>query len=113
MTAVRCQPRRGTVLSALSAAPQTATAKTNAIEKRNIGGSEGCFRYGRVYRSARRAAASGFGHLKTWLKPLINGPFIFRHCEEQSDEAIHLFVAMDCFAEPMIGRAFARPVGSQ
>jgi hypothetical protein len=24
-----------------------------------------------------------------------------------------LGVAMDCFAEPVIGRAFARPVGSQ
>ena len=32
-----------------------------------------------------------------------------------SDEAIHLSAccAMDCFAEPVIGRAFARPVGSQ
>jgi hypothetical protein len=30
------------------------------------------------------------------------------------DEAIHLCGrAMDCFAEPVIGRAFARPVGSQ
>src|ERR1700689_2112013 len=31
------------------------------------------------------------------------------------DEAIHLSTcgAMDCFAEPVIGRAFARPVGSQ
>src|SRR5258706_10954344 len=48
-----------------------------------------------------------------------------RHCEERlvrrsstseggSDEAIHtFFAAMDCFAEPVIGRAFARPVGSQ
>jgi hypothetical protein len=33
---------------------------------------------------------------------------------ERSDEAIHtFFAAMDCFAEPVIGRAFARPVGSQ
>jgi hypothetical protein len=24
-----------------------------------------------------------------------------------------VFVALDCFAEPVIGRAFARPVGSQ
>jgi hypothetical protein len=39
---------------------------------------------------------------------------ICRHCEEQSDEEIQLFcVALDCFAEPVIGRAFARPVGSQ
>src|SRR5882757_5842588 len=32
-----------------------------------------------------------------------------------SDEAIHasIYDAMDCFAEPVIGRAFARPVGSQ
>ena len=32
-----------------------------------------------------------------------------------SDEAIHVSTcgAMDCFAEPVIGRAFARPVGSQ
>ena len=31
-----------------------------------------------------------------------------RHCEEQSDEAIQFFfVAVDCFAEPVIGRAFA------
>jgi hypothetical protein len=37
-----------------------------------------------------------------------------RHCEPS--EAIHLSVrevTMDCFAEPVIGRAFARPVGSQ
>jgi hypothetical protein len=31
-----------------------------------------------------------------------------------SDEAIHSpFDVMDCFAEPVIGRAFARPGGSQ
>jgi hypothetical protein len=50
-----------------------------------------------------------------------------RHCEEPTgpafggpddklrDEAIHIALrgAMDCFAEPVIGRAFARPVGSQ
>jgi hypothetical protein len=31
-----------------------------------------------------------------------------------SDEAIHLSRGtVDCFAEPVIGRAFARPVGSQ
>ena len=38
-----------------------------------------------------------------------------RHCEERSDEAIHLpfHGVMDCFAEPVIGRAFARPVGPQ
>jgi hypothetical protein len=32
------------------------------------------------------------------------------------DEAIQLFFSaakLDCFAEPVIGRAFARPVGSQ
>ncbi len=41
------------------------------------------------------------------------GPFL-RHCEERSDEAIQTcFAAMNCFAEPVIGRAFARPVGSQ
>ena len=37
-----------------------------------------------------------------------------RHCERS--EAIHAHLAcgrMDCFAEPVIGRAFARPVGSQ
>jgi hypothetical protein len=39
-----------------------------------------------------------------------------RHCEERSDEAIQFFFRvwlLDCFAEPVIGRAFARPVGSQ
>ena len=37
-----------------------------------------------------------------------------RHCEERSDEAIQSsLVSLDCFAEPVIGRAFARPVGSQ
>ena len=38
-----------------------------------------------------------------------------RHCEERSDEAIHgaRRGEVDCFAEPVIGRAFARPVGSQ
>jgi hypothetical protein len=41
--------------------------------------------------------------------------YLHRHCEKRSDEAIHLAVGggMDCFAEPVIGRAFARPVGSQ
>jgi hypothetical protein len=36
-----------------------------------------------------------------------------RHCERS--EAIHPSTcgAMDCFAEPVIGRAFARPGGSQ
>jgi hypothetical protein len=35
--------------------------------------------------------------------------------EERSDEAIqrHLAQELDCFAEPVIGRAFTRPVGSQ
>jgi hypothetical protein len=38
----------------------------------------------------------------------------YRLCEERSDEAIHaFFAALDCFAEPVIGRAFARPLGSQ
>jgi hypothetical protein len=38
-----------------------------------------------------------------------------RHCEERSDEAIQncRIRALDCFAEPVIGRACARPVGSQ
>jgi hypothetical protein len=40
-----------------------------------------------------------------------------RHCEERSDEAIQLSVfaarKLDCLAEPVIGRAFARPIGSQ
>jgi hypothetical protein len=47
-----------------------------------------------------------------------------RHClhkreafvqEIDSDEAIHASAIgkMDCFAEPVIGRAIARPVGSQ
>ena len=50
----------------------------------------------------------------------------YRHCEEPTgpafggpddklrDEAIQTcVVALDCSAEPVIGRAFARPVGSQ
>jgi hypothetical protein len=38
-----------------------------------------------------------------------------RHCEQRSDEAIQpaLRGKMDCFAEPVIGRASARPVGWQ
>jgi len=37
-----------------------------------------------------------------------------RHCEEQCDEAIQTACAVvDCFAEPVIGSAFALPVGSQ
>jgi hypothetical protein len=37
-------------------------------------------------------------------------PRHLRHCEEQSDEAIHSSGSrrpMDCFAEPVIGRRFA------
>ena len=32
---------------------------------------------------------------------------------EATKQSIFLRGAMDCFAEPVIGRAFARPVGSQ
>ena len=42
------------------------------------------------------------------MGPAFGGPD-----DKLRDEAIHLvFAAMDCFAEPVIGRAFARPVGS-
>jgi hypothetical protein len=54
-------------------------------------------------------------------------PAIGRHCEEPTgrrkrrpmtgsatkQSILPLRGAMDCFAEPVIGRAFARPVGSQ
>jgi hypothetical protein len=39
-----------------------------------------------------------------------------RHCEERKRRSNPLFpccCSMDCFAEPVIGRALARPVGSQ
>ena len=38
-----------------------------------------------------------------------------RHCEERTRRSNPYFVrdGMDCFAEPVIGRAFARPLGSQ
>jgi hypothetical protein len=39
-----------------------------------------------------------------------------RHCEEhlrRSNPAFAFVRKLDCFAEPVIGRAFARPVGSQ
>jgi hypothetical protein len=43
------------------------------------------------------------------------GPAFGRPDDKLRDEAIHSFLGgeMDCFAEPVIGRAFARPVGSQ
>jgi hypothetical protein len=31
----------------------------------------------------------------------------------KANEAIHSFLPLDCFAEPVIGRAFARPAGAQ
>src|SRR6266404_4273197 len=38
----------------------------------------------------------------------------YRHCEQRNDEAIQpSFLASGIFGEPGIGRAFARPVGSQ
>jgi len=37
-----------------------------------------------------------------------------RHCESEATTQSILFVLLwICFAEPVIGRAFARPVGSQ
>ena len=39
-----------------------------------------------------------------------------RHCEERKRRSNPFFLRtakLDCFAEPAIGRAFARPVGSQ
>jgi hypothetical protein len=41
-----------------------------------------------------------------------NGSGLGRPDDKLRDEAIQ-FLALDCFAEPVIGRAFARPVGSQ
>src|SRR5258708_26942363 len=43
------------------------------------------------------------------------GLFDFGHCEERNRRSNPFFVCvtMHCFAEPVIGRAFARPVGSQ
>jgi benzoylformate decarboxylase len=41
------------------------------------------------------------------------GPHPRRHCEERKRRSNPICRAMDCFAEPVIGRAFARPVGSQ
>ncbi|SIO61727.1 hypothetical protein SAMN05443247_08948 [Bradyrhizobium erythrophlei] len=51
------------------------------------------------------------------LSPSLRGATGSRECapdDKLCDEAIHsLSGEMDCFAEPVIGRAFARPVGSQ
>jgi hypothetical protein len=61
------------------------------------------------------------------LTSMISASLFLRHCEEPtgpafdgpddklSDEAIHGYgiCAIDCFAEPVIGRAFARSVGSR
>src|ERR1700722_16674024 len=43
------------------------------------------------------------------------GSAALRHCEERKRRSNPrlLCCAMDCFADPVIGRAFARPVGSQ
>jgi hypothetical protein len=35
------------------------------------------------------------------------------HCQRSEDSILCLCGEMDCVAEPVIGRAFARPVGSQ
>jgi hypothetical protein len=42
------------------------------------------------------------------MQPIGSG-LIFGHCEKRSDEAIHDYRirAVDCFAEPVIGRRFA------
>jgi hypothetical protein len=61
-------------------------------------------------QSIKRKQTAGLGPPFLFLIPLLRC-----HCEERSDEAIHVSAcgAMDCFAEPVIGRALARPVGSQ
>jgi hypothetical protein len=51
---------------------------------------------------------------RLWARQLANPIYkgviaLFRHCEEQSDVSM-LWIAS---LEPVIGRAFARPVGSQ
>jgi hypothetical protein len=67
-----------------------------------------CFARGREVESKTRAKKLPRDRESVWA----------RHCAERSDQAIQLasFLAppkLDCFAEPVIGRAFARPVGSQ
>jgi hypothetical protein len=41
---------------------------------------------------------------------VVSSGFGFRHCEERSDEAIHLFAAtMDCFADARNDGAGTKP----
>src|SRR6266436_4437157 len=63
----------------------------------------------------RRCAALSLRNPHRYPLPAYRIVRICRHCEERSDEAIQNcpMVALDCCAEPVIGRAFARPVGSQ
>jgi hypothetical protein len=60
----------------------------------------------------REAAAYWIARSSRATTGVVLARYLRRHCEERSDEAIQLAI-MDCFAEPVIGRAFARPVGSQ
>src|SRR5258708_31230880 len=81
------------------------------------------------YFACEAAGALGTRHS---LRPLISGRTVFcktsgaprREIEESCSTSLRgaqatkqsilsLCDAMDCFAEPVIGRAFARPVGSQ
>ena len=60
---------------------------------------------------AHRCAGALCGFAGQWRVPLAdNSKCNVRHCEKRSDEAIHAFCAddMDCFAEPVIGRARSR-----
>src|SRR5258708_28313628 len=61
-----------------------------------------------------RAFARPVGSQRRGWGPSANT--ILRHCEEllrRSNPRFSFRGGMDCFAEPVIGRAFARPVGSQ
>jgi hypothetical protein len=49
---------------------------------------------------------------------VVSSGFVFHHCffviaRSAATKQSIFCGSMDCFAEPVIGRAFARPVGSQ
>jgi hypothetical protein len=73
-----------------------------------------------VGSAAARKNSAGWSDvaLRGTLSNGLHKPEATRHfpviARSSCDEAIQFFlVALDCFAEPVIGRAFARPVGSQ
>jgi hypothetical protein len=71
-------------------------------------GASSRFSFGRLWPRRRILA-----RLDTVIASGVGSKTVIARSEATKQSIVTIALAVDCFAEPVIGRAFARPVGSQ